>query len=357
MNRVSAIEALRREIGRRADGLPETTVMEVCGTHTHAVWRNGIRQLLPANIRLVSGPGCPVCVTDEADLARALWLAKQKNVSLCCFGDMLRVPCGEESLLALSAEGADVRVCVSPLDALAAAREEPARTFVWFGVGFETTAPHTAALAERARKLGIPNLCILSAHKTMPEAIRALLSGESRVGALLCPGHVAAIAGAETFRFVPEELRLPAAVAGFEAEDILAALAAILGMLRAGKPNLVNAYPRAVTPHGNQTARALQEMVFEPCGAVWRGLGAIPASGLKLRKDFADLDAQKRFSIPQFSLSEPRGCRCAEVLRGTLEPTGCPLFGRTCAPQNPVGACMVSSEGACAAYYSYGGNR
>lgn len=352
----AGVDALQRAIAVRADGLPDTTVMEVCGTHTHAMRRHGIRQLLPKNIRLVSGPGCPVCVTDGRDVARALWLAKQKNVTLCCFGDMLRVPCAKESLYALAAKGADVRVVVSPLDALRFAREEPRREVVFFGAGFETTAPLTAALIEEAGRQSVPNLSVLCVHKTMPEAIRALMRDGARVDALLCPGHVAAIAGAEAFRFVPQELRLPAAVSGFEAEEMLLGLAALMGMLQKGKPDLINAYPRAVTPRGNQTALALIGRVFAPCEAAWRGLGSIPASGLALRSGYANFDAQMRFGIPSLHVPEPEGCRCADVLRGLLEPPECPLFGSACTPQNPVGACMVSSEGACAAHYAYGGD-
>jgi len=350
----AGVEALRREIAARADGLPDTVVMEVCGTHTHAMRRYGIRQLLPGNIRLVSGPGCPVCVTDGRDLARALWLAGQRNVTLCSFGDMLRVPCGKESLLSLAAKGARVRVVVSPLEALQLARAEPRRAIVYFGVGFETTAPLTAALVDQAGRQSIPNLSVLSVHKTMPEAVRTLMRSGARVDALLCPGHVAAVAGAEAFRFVPEELRLPAAVSGFEAEEMLLALAALMGMLRAKKPGLVNAYPRAAAPYGNPAALALLEGVFEPRAANWRGLGEIPASGLALRGEYAGFDAEKRFDIPLTDVPEPAGCRCADVLRGLLEPPECPLFGSACAPQSPVGACMVSSEGACAAHYAYG---
>ncbi len=349
--------SLQSEIENAALGLPPVTLMEVCGTHTHAVRRLGIRQLLPGNVRLISGPGCPVCVTDESDLARALYLAKRKDVVFCCFGDMLRVPVGGESLLALSTAGADVRACVSPMDALRHARETSEKSVVWFGVGFETTSPHSAALVEAAAAQGIKNLSMLSAHKTMPPALRALLRENNRVDGLVCPGHVAAVAGAEAFRFVPEELHLPAAVAGFGAEEILLAILALVRMVRGGRPALVNAYPRAVTAQGNATAQALVEKAFEPCDALWRGLGRIENSGLRLRAEYGEFDAAKRFSIPDLPVSGARACRCAEILRGLVEPFDCPLFGAVCTPGEPVGACMVSAEGACAAYYNFGGEK
>lgn len=350
------IAALQRALAEAAEGLSDISVMEVCGTHTHAIWRHGIRQLIPKNIRLVSGPGCPVCVTDDAELSAAFYLLRQKEVTLCTFGDMLRVPCGGESLSSLSASGADARALISPLDALDIAKENPKRAVVWFGVGFETTAPHTAALAEAAAKMELTNLFVFCAHKTMPAALRALMGENSNVDALLCPGHVAAVAGAEIFRFVPEELRLPAAVAGFEAEDILAALVALVRMIKRQKPTLVNAYPRAVTAQGNPAAKALVDQVFTPCAARWRGLGEIPQSGLQLRDEYAALDAAKRFDIPEYGGASPSICRCAQVLRGRIAPNECAAFARACTPQNPLGPCMVSAEGACAAYYAYGGN-
>ena len=329
--------------------------MEVCGTHTHAIRRYGIRQLLPEQVRLVSGPGCPVCVTGEEDIALALALARMPNVTLFCFGDMLRVPCGGESLAGLRASGADVRFCVSPMDALDYARNNTAREVVWYGVGFETTTPHTAALLEAGIREGTQNLSILSAHKTMPNALVALFGGETRVDALLCPGHVAAVTGAEAFAFLPERFHLPAAIAGFEPEELLLAMFALLTMRKNGAPKLVNAYPRAVNATGNPAAKTLVETYFEPCDACWRGLGEIPQSGLALKPAFAEWDAKKRLSPKPKPAGLPSGCRCGDVLRGLLEPNDCPLFGRTCTPERPLGACMVSSEGACAACYQYEG--
>ena len=352
---MSAIQLLTEKIAQTALGLPQITIMEVCGTHTHAIRRHGIRQLLPANIRLVSGPGCPVCVTAEEDIARALAIAKQPNVTLFCFGDMLRVPCGDESLLLLLSRGADVRIALSPLDALSFAKEHPERDVVWYGVGFETTTPHTAALLEAAKRVSCTNLSVFSAHKTMPNALRALLGGKSHVDALLCPGHVASITGAEAFRFVPEELHLPAAISGFEAEDLLVAILALVSMAKSGRPALINAYPRIVNPYPNETARALVDAWFTPCDAVWRGLGEIPQSGLSLLPEHALFDASVRFAQAPVVVPARNACRCGDVLRGEIDPPHCPLFGKACLPQHPLGACMVSSEGACAAYYQYEG--
>lgn len=343
------------KIYEAGEHLPPTTIMEVCGTHTHAIRRYGIRQLLPEQVRLVSGPGCPVCVTDSADIALALALAKIPNVTFFCFGDMLRVPSGNESLASLRARGADVRLCVSPLDALDFARANPSREVVWYGVGFETTTPHTAALLEAAIVQSVTNLSVLCAHKTMPNALIALLGGETRVDALLCPGHVAAITGSATFSFLPEQFHLPAAIAGFEPEELLLAILALLKMRESGAAKLVNAYPRVVNQTGNPTAQRLVETYFEPCDARWRGLGEIPQSGLALKSEFAAWDAKIRFAPNPGAVADAGGCRCGDVLRGLLEPNACPLFGRACTPEQPLGACMVSSEGACAAYYQYEG--
>lgn len=356
MDSVGALtEALRRE----AERMPSTTVMEVCGTHTQSVARYALRQLLPPNLRLISGPGCPVCVTDDGDVAAALRLARQPGVTLLSFGDMLRVPlAGGDSLLRARERGADVRLATSPMDALRVAREEPARQVVWFAVGFETTAPLTAALLRRARAENAPNLTVLCAHKTMPQALRTLLQGSRHVQALLCPGHVAAITGAEAFRFVPGELGLPAAVSGFSPQEILSALLSLAHMRVSGKAELCNAYPAAVSGRGNQTAQELLAEVFVPCEARWRGLGSIAESGLTLNDAYAGFDARLRFGLPREPASpsrEPAGCRCAAILRGECGPSDCPLFGRGCTPERPAGPCMVSAEGACAAAYEYGG--
>ena len=332
------------------------TVMEVCGTHTMSIAQSGLRSLLPEHLRLISGPGCPVCVTDATLISAALALARHPDVTLTTFGDMLRVPAGEYSLQTLREQGADVRLVLSPLDALELAQAQPRRQVVFFAVGFETTAPLTASTLELAYELGLSNFSVLSAHKTMPAALRALLGGSTRVGALLCPGHVAAVTGADSFGFVSRELGLPAAVAGFTPVEILLAVAAVVEMKEAGRAYLANCYQRAVRPEGNPAARAALERVFVPCDANWRGLGPIPGSGLALREEFAEFDAARRFgeviAVGTVYRDHP-GCCCGAVLRGELAPAGCPLFGGECTPRHPCGACMVSSEGSCAAAYRY----
>ncbi len=351
------IGRLTAALWRACEGLPHTRVMEVCGTHTHAVAKSGLKALLPDNVSLLSGPGCPVCVTSGTEIACALALAQKENVTLFSFGDMLRVPVqGGDSLLCARERGSDVRIAVSPMDALRFARENRARTVVWFGVGFETSAPHTAALILRATEEGLDNLCVLSAHKTMPAALMKLLYGTTRVHALLCPGHVAAIVGAEVFSFVPERLGLPAAVAGFEPAEILAALVALLRLRRHGEAALQNLYPSAVREQGNPVAQALVQRVFEPGDATWRGLGRIEGSALAIRAQYAAFDAQRRFEPPDTAEeAESPFCRCPDILRGEAEPEDCALFGGGCDPAHPQGPCMVSSEGACAAAYRYGG--
>ena len=284
----------------------------------------------------------------------ALSIADRDGVIFTSFGDMLRVPCDGTSLYTLHERGRDIRMLVSPIDALDIALENPEKQVVYFGVGFETTAPHTAALVEAAERQGVTNLSVLCAHKTMPAALRTLLQGKNRIDALLCPGHVAAVTGANAFRFVADELKLPAAVAGFEAYDILAALLKLLGMLKSGEADCVNMYPRVVTDTGNRQAQALTDSVFEPDTSLWRGLGEILDSGLTLRKQYEVFDAQKRFSVPPYAKQEPEGCLCAAILRGEASPAQCGRFGKSCTPDDPAGPCMVSQEGGCHAAYRYG---
>ena len=365
MEKHDTAKALAEKLALLCEGQPPAVVMEVCGTHTQSAARCNLRALLPANMRLISGPGCPVCVTGGGTIAKAIALARRPHTCVCTFGDMLRVPvrlalpdggCCESSLLRERGLGRDVRMALSPLEALAAAEAEPDKDFVWFGVGFETSAPHTAALVQKAKARGVRNLTVLCAHKTMPAALCALLgAGESPVTALLCPGHVAAVTGAEAFRFVPEKLGLPAAVAGFAPEEMLSALTALAEMLRSGTPGLRNMYPAAVRAQGNPAALALMNEVFEPCAAVWRGLGEIAGSGLRLRDACAAFDAERRFCPAGAAApDDEKGCRCGEILRGAAAPRSCPLFGTACTPDSPRGPCMVSSEGACAAEYRYG---
>jgi len=347
-------EDIKKRIEELAGEMGPVTIMEVCGTHTASIHKYGIQELLPDNIRLVSGPGCPVCVTHQKDIAAALSLAEQKNVIFACFGDMMRVPCGDRSLYSLYESGKDIRVVTSAMDALRIARDNPDRETVYFGIGFETTAPQTAALIEAADECGIRNLSVLSAHKTMPQAIKQLLGNGSSIDALMCPGHVAAITGAEAFDFVADELKLPAAVAGFEAYDIMAAILRIMHMLRYGERKCVNMYPRAVTKYGNKEALSLIYKVFEPCDSAWRGLGTIKRSGLGIKECYRKFNAIHRFNISPNDIKEAKGCICDRILCGKSIPTDCLNFGRECTPNRPLGPCMVSSEGSCAVYYRYG---
>ena len=350
----AAVRLLAEEIARAT--LRPMTIMEVCGTHTMQIARYGLRALLPPQIRLVSGPGCPVCVTDSGLISAALAIAALPQVMFTSFGDMLRVPAGDSSLLAVRDQGADVRYVLSPLDALELAVQHPEKEIVLFAVGFETTAPLTAATLQAARERGIRNFSVIPAHKTMPAALRRLLKDSAAIDALLCPGHVAAVTGADAFAFVPQELGKGAAIAGFTAVAILRAVLALVHMMPQQAPVLVNCYPHVVTATGNRAARAALDAVFQPCDAVWRGLGDIPGSGLALRPAYQEFDALTRFAAAV--AAAPRredhpACRCGAVLRGEAAPVDCPLFARACDPQHPAGACMVSSEGACAAAYRY----
>ena len=329
------------------------TIMEVCGTHTMAIARYGLRELLPPGLRLVSGPGCPVCVTAMHDLDRVIALARLPQVTMVTFGDLLRVPASRSSLAAERAAGADVRVVYSPRDAVEMAAAEPEREVVFAGIGFETTAPTVAAALLEARQRRIANFSVLSMHKTMPLPLRALLDlGETPISGFLLPGHVSVVTGTACYQFLAREYGVAGVVAGFEAQDVLLAL---LMLVRLREPAIEIEYTRAVRPEGNVVAQRLLDEVFEPDDADWRGLGVIPGSGLRLRAAFADADAAQRFRVDPGPSLEPAGCRCGEVLRGVTDPAECALFGRRCTPQDPVGACMVSSEGACAARYRFRG--
>ena len=349
------VRMLAEEIREKAGGYP-MTIMEVCGTHTMSIWRYGLKSLLCPGVTLVSGPGCPVCVTDAGTISTALALARKENVLFTCFGDMLHVPAGHDSLFRAKEEGADVRMVLSPLDALALAKKNPQRDVIFFAVGFETTAPLTASTLKLAAQTGIENFSILCAHKTMPAALCALLGTRNRIDALLCPGHVATVGGAGMFRFVSEEMGKAAAIAGFTPVEILQAVRALADMTVEGEARLVNCYPRAVTEEGNRYAQEVMTRVFTPCDAVWRGLGLIPNSGLALAGSYRKYDALTRFSftVGELHLQQDHpACCCGAVLRGEMEPIKCPLFGKLCTPQQPAGACMVSGEGACAAAYKY----
>ena len=334
------------------------TLMEVCGTHTMAIARSGLKTLLPENIRLLSGPGCPVCVTPAEVIDGVLELAMEKNVILTTYGDMLRVPGSNpgDSLLRRRALGARVEIVYSPVDAVTLAKENPGREVVFLGVGFETTAPGTAVAVQMAREQGVENFSLLSMLKTVEPALRALIAMEGfRVDGFLCPGHVASIIGEGGFRFLPEEYGLPGVIAGFAPEEILLAVYRLAKQLTEGQARLENAYPRAVRPEGNPLARSMLENCFEPRRDLWRGLGSIDNSGLALRPELAAFDAEKKFGLTAAPAAKPTACRCGDVICGRLGPEECPLFGRRCTPEDPVGPCMVSSEGACAAAYKYRG--
>jgi len=345
--------ALVKHIRRRSTKpLP---IMEFCGGHTHVIMRYGIRQLLPETIALSSGPGCPVCVTDDADLDRAIALARLPEVILTTFGDMVRVPGSKGSLQEAKSEGADVRVVYSTLDALQIARKHPDQAVIFLGVGFETTAPTVAASILQAQQEGPDNYFVLCLHKLTPPAMQAILdAGEVRLEGIIGPGHVTTIIGSQAWRFLPQEYGIGCAVAGFEPLDILQAIAELVDMHEREKPDVANAYTRSVRSEGNRRAQAMMEQVFEVGPAVWRGLGELPDSGLLIRPRHADCDAVRTFPVQVEPAGRPRGCRCGEVLRGVVIPPQCPLFHHVCAPQNPIGPCMVSAEGACSAYYQYG---
>lgn len=333
-------------------------IMEVCGTHTMSVFRYGIRGLLPGNISLVSGPGCPVCVTPVSYIDSALELAKSEGVIITTFGDLIRVPGSAGSLSAAKSEGADVRMVYSPLDALVIAKENPKNKVVFLSVGFETTTPVCALAVLRAFEENIDNFSILAANKTMPEALK-LLAGDpsTAIDAYLYPGHVSAIIGTGLYEEIAGKYGIPGVVAGFEPLDILHGILSIAKMAEKSEIKVVNGYARFVKREGNPLALEKMFEVFEPVDAVWRGLGAVPRSGLGVREKYAAFDARKVFSLVEDEGKEPTGCLCGEVLKGRVLPVACGLFGKTCTPDNPTGACMVSSEGTCAAYYRYGRQR
>jgi len=350
-----AARAVLADIGRLAARTGPVRLMEVCGTHTMAIRRAGIPALLPPGVELLSGPGCPVCVTPNAVIDRAVALARVPGVCLATFGDMLRVPGSSTSLDGVRATGAEVEVVYSPLDALRLAEERPTREVVFAGVGFETTAPTVAAVLRSARARGVRNFSVLCAHRLVPPALDALLARpDFRVDGFLMPGHVSVVIGSRAFLPVAEGRGVPCVVAGFEPVDVLLALRMLLAQCAEGRAAVEVEYRLAVRPEGNPHAQALLAEVFAPEDAAWRGLGEIPASGLGLRADYRGLDAARRFPVEPEPTREHPGCRCGEVLVGAIHPPACALFGRACTPARPLGPCMVSSEGTCAAYHRYG---
>ena len=343
---IESINALAPEGG--------ATLMEVCGTHTVAIARNGIRALMPAGVRLASGPGCPVCVTSNHDIDKVIALARVPGVTITTFGDMTRVPGSSSSLLAEQAAGRSVQIVYSPLDALRIAQENPDREIVFVGVGFETTTPLVAMAVKRAKAMSLRNFSVYGAHKNMPGALEAIVNDPAlKLDALILPGHVSTIIGAEPYRFLAEKYGIPGVITGFESVDVLQGIAMIMRQLHEGRAEIEIAYARGVMPEGNPVALAAIDEVFETCTATWRGLGDIPGSGYRIRDEFAEFDAMRRFEPDVEPTVEHKGCRCGDVLRGVMAPNECPLFRTVCSPENPVGPCMVSSEGSCAAYYRY----
>jgi len=344
----------------RASARRPVRLMEFCGGHTHAIMRYGIRQALAPQVELSSGPGCPVCVTADRDIDYAIALAHLPGVMVATFGDMVRVPGTRSSLQEARAQGADVRIVYSALDALDLARRNPQQGVVMLGVGFETTAPTVAASVAQAQREGLCNYYVYSMHKLTPPAMRSILdAGEVRIDGIIGPGHVTTIIGSQAWAFLPGEYHVPCAVSGFEPLDILQAVRVLVQEVEAGQATVANPYSRGVKWEGNRVAQGLMAQVFEVSTAFWRGLGEIAASGLALRGEYAAHDARLAFDAPTEALEghlapHERGCRCGEVLRGVMAPPECALYGRVCTPTRPVGPCMVSAEGTCAAYYRYG---
>jgi len=329
-------------------------LMEVCGTHTVTIFRNAVREILPDHIALVSGPGCPVCVTPIEEIDQAIALAQRQEVTITTFGDLLRVPGSETSLLQQRGGGAEIRIVYSAYDALCMAQKNRNRQVVFLGVGFETTAPTVAAVIQRAREARITNLTVLSMHKVLPPALEALVqSPELEIDGFICPGHVTTIIGTEPYMAIADRFHIPCVVAGFEPVDVLQAIVLLVQQIEKGEAKVEIQYRRAVSPEGNLKARAVLGEVFEPCDSVWRGFGLLPRSGLQIVASYGEFDAGQRYEISPVKAREPEGCLCGSILRGLSRPSDCSLFRRMCTPENPVGACMVSSEGTCAAYYKY----
>jgi hydrogenase expression/formation protein HypD len=343
-----------RRIEQKAAGLPLLKFMEVCGSHTMAIARYGIRKMLPANIELISGPGCPVCVTPNNYLDHAIAIGRLRDVILATFGDMLRVPGSTSSLEKERANGSDIRIVYSTMDAIEMAQKNPGKNIVFLGVGFETTAPTIAASVLRAEQLGLENYFVLCAHKTMPRPMEVIAGGtQVALDGFICPAHVSTIIGSHPYEFLAGKYGKYCVIAGFEPLDILEAVDMLLAQAISGKPEVEIQYSRVATADGNPAALHLMADVFDVCDAEWRGIGIIPGSGLCLAKQYNQFDAAVRFDVDVEPTVEAGGCICGDVMQGLAKPVECPLFGTVCTPENPVGACMVSSEGSCAASYKY----
>ena len=346
------------EINRIAKDLNNVRLMEVCGTHTVSIFRAGIRQLLPKNIELVSGPGCPVCVTADDYIDKSIAYSKKDDVIITTFGDMLKVPGSTSSLTEAQGEGADIRIVYSPLDSIKIAIENPTRKVIFLAVGFETTAPTAAATVLAAKAQGVNNLFMLSAQKLVPPALRMLLSDdEVKVDGFILPGHVAVIIGANAFNFLASDYNISGVVTGFEPLEILRAILRLLIEIRQENAAIENEYTSVVKSEGNVSAQKILNQVYEPVDANWGGIGLIKQSGLKLREEFSEYDIEKVMPIEVKNTNKKTACRCGEVLRGIITPHKCPLFGKSCTPTHAIGPCMVSVEGVCAAWYKYGNSK
>jgi len=347
---------LARELAELVEPGSVFHLMEVCGGHTHAIYKHGIMDLLPPEVDLVHGPGCPVCVMPLGRVDDALFLARQPDVLFTTFADMMRVPGSKETLLDARARGADVRMVYSPLDALELARRNPDRQVVFYAIGFETTTPSTAITLLRAQAEGIANFSVFCNHVTIEPPLRAILDApDVRLDGLVGPGHVSTVIGSDAYRFVAEEYGRPVVVSGFEPLDILQSIHMLVRQLVEGRAEVENQYTRAVSPEGNARAlAAIAETMELRESFEWRGLGALPRSGLRLREAFAGFDAELRWELPHADVPDAKACQCGQVLRGALKPWECKVFATACTPERPLGTCMVSSEGACAAAYLYG---
>jgi hydrogenase expression/formation protein HypD len=346
---MSTIEEARSYL-KNFDG-PDFRIMEVCGTHTHEIFRQGIRRILSPKINLISGPGCPVCVTPVSFIDEAVYLALEKGCTITTFGDLVRVPGSKMSLAGARAKGAKIKVVYAPFDAVKIAQDNPEEQVVFLSVGFETTTPSDVIAVKKAMAAGLKNFSILTANKTMPGAYEAM--GKS-CDAFLYPGHVHAITGTQICKDMCEK-GVSGVIAGFTGSELLTALAVAVKKFGEGKPFFVNCYPRVVKDEGSPSAVAMVDKFMEPCDAEWRGIGTIPMSGMQLRDEFAEFDARKKYDVPLIKPEYKTACRCGDVLQGKITPNECPLFGKACNPDHPVGACMVSDEGACSAFYMYGG--
>lgn len=352
----ATVDQLVNAVRRAARGMPTVRLMEVCGTHTVSLFRTGVKSLIPANVRLISGPGCPVCVTSQGYIDAACELAGHRDVTICTYGDMLRVPGRTGSLEQRRANGAQVVVVYSIRDAVRFAAEHNDRQVVFLAVGFETTAPATAAAVLEAHARGLDNFFVLMGHKLVIPAMSALLAaGDVGIDGFICPGHVSVIIGASAYQPIVQIYGKPCVVTGFEPEQMLLGILRLIEQIAGNRPELENVYRVAVEQNGNAVALQLIDEVFEPAPTIWRAMGTIPDSGLELRGPYRRFDALRRFSLSIGPDYDPPGCRCGEVIQGKVEPTECPLFAHGCTPARPIGPCMVSSEGTCAAWYKYGG--